>query len=202
MKLREIDIQAASWNLERLTYKTNTAYLEWLKAYFDANDVPSTKRVSVLLSVIGLQTYSILGSLMAPDTPQSRNTTTHIHTHAHAGTYNIALVHRVPAVSYVYKAVLTTPRSIVQHWVLAVSNNPITMICSWNTVSYIISSTDDNMQNHGNTLALCDEKLVLRWTVMCLALVKPTCGYREHNTLHGHPSRATVGQDKEWVCSI
>ena len=57
-------------------YETITAYLEWLKAYFDANDVPSAKRVSVLLSVIGPQTYSILRSLMAPDTPQSKSLTT------------------------------------------------------------------------------------------------------------------------------
>lgn len=53
--------------------ETITAYLERLKAYFDANDVPSAKRVSVLLSIIGPTTYSILRSLMAPDTPQSKS---------------------------------------------------------------------------------------------------------------------------------
>ena len=37
--------------------ETITAYLERLKAYFDANDVPSAKRVAVLLSVIGPKTY-------------------------------------------------------------------------------------------------------------------------------------------------
>ena len=53
--------------------ETITAYLERLKAYYDANDIPSAKRVPVLLSVIGPQTYSILRSLMAPDTPQSKS---------------------------------------------------------------------------------------------------------------------------------
>ena len=53
--------------------ETITAYLERLKAYFDANEVPSAKRVPVLLSIIGPSTYSILRSLMAPDTPQSKS---------------------------------------------------------------------------------------------------------------------------------
>ena len=46
--------------------ETITAYLERLKAYFDANDVPSAKRVAVLLSVIGPKTYALLHSLTAP----------------------------------------------------------------------------------------------------------------------------------------
>ena len=50
-----------------------TSYLERLKAYYDANDIPAAKRVPVLLSVIGPQTYSILRSLTAPDTPQSKS---------------------------------------------------------------------------------------------------------------------------------
>ena len=50
-------------------------YLEQVKAYFDANDTPSAKRVSVLLSVIGPSTYSILGNLMAPETPQTKSLT-------------------------------------------------------------------------------------------------------------------------------
>ena len=50
-----------------------TAYLERVKAYFDANDVPTNKRVAVLLSIIGPKTYAILRSLMAPDTPQSKS---------------------------------------------------------------------------------------------------------------------------------
>ena len=53
--------------------ETITAYLERLKAYYDANDVQSGKRVAVLLSVIGPKTYSILRSLMAPDSPQSKS---------------------------------------------------------------------------------------------------------------------------------
>ena len=52
-----------------------SAYLEQVKAYFNANDVPSAKRVSVLLSVIGPSTYSILRSLMAPETPQTKSLT-------------------------------------------------------------------------------------------------------------------------------
>ena len=52
-----------------------SAYLERVKAYFDANDVPSAKRVSVLLSVIGPSTYSILRSLMALETPQTKSLT-------------------------------------------------------------------------------------------------------------------------------
>ena len=53
--------------------ETITAYLERLKAYYDANDVQTAKRVAVLLSVIGPKTYSILRSLMAPDSPQSKS---------------------------------------------------------------------------------------------------------------------------------
>ena len=56
-------------------YENISAYLERVKAYFDANDVPSAKRVSVLLSVIGPSTYSILRSLMAPETPQTKSLT-------------------------------------------------------------------------------------------------------------------------------
>ena len=52
--------------------ETITAYLERLKAYYEANDIPTAKRVPVLLSVIGPKTYSILRSLVAPDSPQSR----------------------------------------------------------------------------------------------------------------------------------
>ena len=52
-----------------------SAYLERVKAYFDTNDVPSAKRVSVLLSVIGPSTYSILRSLMAPETSQTKSLT-------------------------------------------------------------------------------------------------------------------------------
>ena len=50
-----------------------TAYLERVKAYFDANEVPTDKRVAVLLSIIGPKTYAILRSLMAPETPQSKS---------------------------------------------------------------------------------------------------------------------------------
>ena len=49
------------------------AYLERVKAYFDANEIPATKRVAVLLSVIGPKAYAILRSLTAPETPQSKS---------------------------------------------------------------------------------------------------------------------------------
>ena len=53
--------------------ETITAYLERLKAYYDANDIPAAKRVAVLLSIIDPNTYAILRSLMAPDSPRSKN---------------------------------------------------------------------------------------------------------------------------------
>lgn len=56
-----------------LECETITTYIQWLKAYINPNDVPSAKRVSVPLSVRGPQTYSILRSLMASETLQSKS---------------------------------------------------------------------------------------------------------------------------------
>ena len=47
-----------------------SAYIERTKAYFAVNDVPTKKKVLVLISVIGAQNYSLLRSLTAPDLPQ------------------------------------------------------------------------------------------------------------------------------------
>ena len=49
-----------------------SAYTERLQLYFEANDVASAKQVPVLLSVIGVKTYSLLRSLLAPELPQSK----------------------------------------------------------------------------------------------------------------------------------
>ena len=47
-----------------------SASIERTKAYFAVNDVPTEKKVLVLISVIGAQNYSLLRSLTAPDLPQ------------------------------------------------------------------------------------------------------------------------------------
>ena len=52
--------------------ETISSYLERLQAYLDANDVIAAKRSSFLVSTIGPKTYSVLRSLLAPDTPQSK----------------------------------------------------------------------------------------------------------------------------------
>ena len=49
------------------------AYLERVAIYFDANDIPDEKRVSVLLSIIGPKTYALLRSLTAPALPNSKS---------------------------------------------------------------------------------------------------------------------------------
>lgn len=61
--------------------ETITAYLKRLKAYFDANNVPSAKRVAVLISIIGPKTYLAIRSLMAPDSPQSKSLTKALKNH-------------------------------------------------------------------------------------------------------------------------
>ena len=52
--------------------ETISSYLERLQAYLDANDVVAAKRSSSLVSTTGPITYSVLRSLLAPDTPQSK----------------------------------------------------------------------------------------------------------------------------------
>ena len=48
------------------------AYLERVDIYFAANDVNDEKKVPVLLSAIGGNTYGILRSLLAPESPMSK----------------------------------------------------------------------------------------------------------------------------------
>ena len=52
--------------------ETIPAYLKRLQAYLDVNDVTTAKRSSFLVSTIGLKTYAVLRSLLAPDSPQSK----------------------------------------------------------------------------------------------------------------------------------
>lgn len=49
------------------TIETWTTYTERLKHYFDANDTPNGKKKSILLTVIGPSTYSLVKSLAQPD---------------------------------------------------------------------------------------------------------------------------------------
>ena len=53
--------------------KSITAYLERFTAFIDTNDIKADKHVATLLSVIGPKTYSILRSLIAPESPQSKS---------------------------------------------------------------------------------------------------------------------------------
>ena len=46
-----------------------TVYLERVAQYFRANQIPTERRVAVLLSVIGSRTYSLLRSLLHPVVP-------------------------------------------------------------------------------------------------------------------------------------
>ena len=46
-----------------------TVYLERVGQYFIANEIPTGRRVAVLLSVIGSRTYSLLRSLLHPEVP-------------------------------------------------------------------------------------------------------------------------------------
>ena len=49
-----------------------TAYIERATLFFAANDVPEEKQVPVLLSAIGVKTYSLLRNLVAPARPQDK----------------------------------------------------------------------------------------------------------------------------------
>lgn len=50
-----------------------TAYLERLQNFFDANDIADAKKVPVLLSVIGRNTYALLRNLVAPNAPKDKS---------------------------------------------------------------------------------------------------------------------------------
>ena len=49
-----------------------TSYLERVDLYFVANAVANGKKVAVFLSIIGRDTYSVLGGLLAPDKPADK----------------------------------------------------------------------------------------------------------------------------------
>jgi len=52
--------------------KNITTYLERVDLFFTANEVPNGKKVSVLLSCIGLKTYSTLKNLVASNLPGAK----------------------------------------------------------------------------------------------------------------------------------
>ena len=66
---------AAFGNLQefKLESESIAAYLERTTVYFDANSIAAEKQVSVLLSVVGAQTYSLLRSLTAPELPSAKS---------------------------------------------------------------------------------------------------------------------------------
>ena len=50
-----------------------SSYLEQLELYLTANDVADGKKVAVLLSVIGVKTYSLLCDLLSPANPKDKS---------------------------------------------------------------------------------------------------------------------------------
>ena len=50
-----------------------SAYLERLQLFFEANDIADGKKVSVLLTVIGRNNFSLLRNLLAPDSPKDKS---------------------------------------------------------------------------------------------------------------------------------
>lgn len=50
-----------------------SAYLERLQMFFDANNIADEKKVSVLLTVIGKNTFSLLRNLLAPTSPKDKS---------------------------------------------------------------------------------------------------------------------------------
>ena len=49
-----------------------SAYLERLQLFFDANNIAEDRKVSVLLTVIGVKNYALLRSLVAPSLPRDK----------------------------------------------------------------------------------------------------------------------------------
>ena len=49
-----------------------STYVERVKIFFAANDVPEDKQLPVFLSVIGAKNFARLCDLMAPEKPQSK----------------------------------------------------------------------------------------------------------------------------------
>ena len=50
-----------------------TSYIERLEMFFTANDIADAKQVSVLLTVIGKTTFSLLRNLLAPELPKDKD---------------------------------------------------------------------------------------------------------------------------------
>ena len=50
-----------------------TAYVERVQIFFEANDVPAKKRLSVFLSIIGGTAYSLLRNLLSPVPPKEKS---------------------------------------------------------------------------------------------------------------------------------
>ena len=55
-------------------------YIERVEQFFKANEISEEKQVAVLLTVIGASTYSLLKSLLAPQSPSSKNLETLVNT--------------------------------------------------------------------------------------------------------------------------
>ena len=50
-----------------------TAYLEWVELYFAANNITEgEKKVTVFLSVVGVQPYTLLRDLVSPAKPKEK----------------------------------------------------------------------------------------------------------------------------------
>ena len=54
-----------------------TAYVERVQIFFEANDVPARKRLSVFLSIIGGTAYSLLRNLLSPVPPKEKSLEAH-----------------------------------------------------------------------------------------------------------------------------
>ncbi|XP_065902234.1 uncharacterized protein [Dysidea avara] len=50
-----------------------SAYLERVELYFEANGIKEDKQVPVFLSLLGAKTYSLLRTLVAPESPRSKS---------------------------------------------------------------------------------------------------------------------------------
>lgn len=49
-----------------------TAYVERVKLFFQANEIAEGKQVAVFLSAMGPKTYSLLRSLVTPESPKDK----------------------------------------------------------------------------------------------------------------------------------
>lgn len=52
--------------------ETWSSYIERLEIFFDANDIKAEKKVSTLLTVMGLKTYNLVKNLCAPEKPATK----------------------------------------------------------------------------------------------------------------------------------